>query len=129
MVTQANPLAAATPAKISFWQKIEAWFHKQEVVVDGDIKAILSSPEVLALEAGFTALAKTELGQLASVAVTEAMDITTGKVNFAAAASSLLASAKALGKNLTDSTVTTLIAAAQQKVQQFSGVITSAAAK
>lgn len=122
-----TPVTSVTVAKVSFWQKIEAWFHKQEIIVETDIKAILNSSEVKSLEDGFTALAKTELGQLAAEAVTAAMEIETGKINFSAAASSLIASAKSLGKTLTDSTVTALIAAAQQKVQSLSGKITSPA--
>ena len=116
-----------TAAKLSFWQKLEAWFHKEAVVVETDLKAILSSTEVQSLEAGFTALAKTDLGQLATEAVTAALNVETGHVSFTAAATSLIAGAKALGKSLTDSTVTTLIAAAQQKVQSVTGVVTQAA--
>lgn len=114
-------------AKVSFWQKIEGFFHKAAVVVETDIKAMLSSPEVEALEAGFTALAKSEFGQIASIAVTEAMEVETGKVNFSAAYAAIVAAAKAAGKTLTDSTITALIAAAQQKVQQFSSTTTTPA--
>ncbi len=117
--------ATVTATKLSFWQKIGSWFHKEAVVVETDLKAILTSPEVQALETGFTALAKTDLGQLATEAVTAAMNIETGSVNFSQAASALIASAKALGKSLTDSTVTTLIAAAQQKVQSITGTTTT----
>lgn len=116
-----------TPTKISFWQKLETWFHKGAVIVGTDIKAMLTTPEAEALETGFIALLKTDLGKLASEAVTAATDIETGKVNFSAAADSLLKSAEGLGKTLTDSTVTTLIAAAQQKVQATFGVVTSPA--
>lgn len=93
-------------------------------MLETDIKAMLTSPEVQALEAGFTALAKTDLGQLATEAVTAAMNIETGQVNFSAAASALITSAKAFGKTLTDSTVTTLIAAAQQKIQSITSIQT-----
>lgn len=123
MSTPAAPVVSAL--KITFWQKLESWFHKEAVIVEDDIKAILTSPEVQALESGFTALAKTDLGKLAAEAVTAAMDLETGKINFSAAASALIASAKLMGKSLTDSTVTTLIAAVQQKVQSYSGVTTT----
>ncbi|SRR5260221_223410 len=113
--------------KLSFWQKIEAWFHHEVVVVETDIKAILTSPEVQALESGFTALAKSDLGKLAVEAVVAATDIQTGHVSFQAAATSLINSAKTLGKELTDSTITTLIAAAQQKVQSLTGIQTTPA--
>jgi hypothetical protein len=118
-------IATATITKQSFFQKLGAWFHKEAVVVEQDIKAIISGPEVTALEAGFTALAKTELGMLATEAVTAASDLNTGKVNFSQAAASLLANAKAAGKTLTDSTVTTLIAAAQQKLQSVTKIVTT----
>ena len=120
-----TPAGPVTAAKLSFWQKLENWFHREAVVIETDIKAILASSEVQALEAGFTALAKTDLGKLAAEAVTEAMDLETGKINFSQAAAKLIADDKALGKDLTDSTVTTLIAAAQQKVQSLSGKMTS----
>lgn len=125
MATPPAPVTQVTATKLSFWQKIGGWFHKEAVVVETDLKAMLTSPEVTALETGFTALAKTDLGQLATEAVTSAMDIETGKVNFSQAAAALLTSAKALGKTLTDSTVTTLIAAAQQKVQSITGTTTT----
>jgi hypothetical protein len=122
-----TPTVTVAATKLSFWQKLEGWFHKEAVVVETDIKAILSSSEVQALETGFTALAKSDLGQLAVEAVTSAMNVETGAVSFSAAASALVASAKALGKSLTDSTVTTLIAAAQQKVQSTFNVTTAPA--
>ena len=123
-----TPAAAApTATKVSFWQKLEGWFHKEAVVVETDLKSLLTSPEVTALETGFTALAKSDLGQLAAEAVTAAMDVNTGKVNFTAAASQLVTDAKKVGKTLTDSTVTTLIAAVQQKMQSTFGVATTSA--
>lgn len=121
------PTPPISASKLSFWQKIGAWFHKEAVVVETDIKAILNSSEVQALETGFTALAKTDLGKLAVEAVTAAMNIETGSVSFGLAASTLIASAKAVGKSLTDSTVTTLIAAAQQKIQSITGTVTTPA--
>jgi len=127
MSTTPTPINA-TPAKLSFWQKLESWFHKEAVTLASELKALLSSSEAQALEAGFTALIKTDLGKLATEAVTAAMDVETGKVNFSAAASSLLASAKSLGHSLKDSTVTTLIAAAQQKVESAFTVTTAPAA-
>ena len=117
--------AAAGITKQSFWAKIGAWFHKEAVVVETDLKALITGPEAQALEAGFTALAKTELGMLATEAVTAAADLNSGKVNFSQAAASLFANAKAAGKTLTDSTVTTLIAAAQQKLQSITGISTT----
>jgi len=123
--TNSAPIQAVSAIKLSFWQKIGSWFHKEAVTVETDLKALLSSSEVTSLETGFTALAKTDLGQLAVEAVTAATDLNTGKVSFSAAASSLISSAKSLGKSLTDSTVTTLIAAAQQKVQSVTGITTA----
>jgi hypothetical protein len=124
MATPTPPLAAVTPAKISFWQTLEAWFHHEAVVVEDDIKKILNSSEVQALETGFTALLKSDLGKLALEAVTAAASIETGTVSFTAAYNTLVAGAKALGKELTDSTITTLIAAAQQKLQSTLGIKT-----
>ena len=121
------PLVNVSPTKYSFWQKLESWFHKEAVVIETDLKKLLSTTEVQQLEAGFTALVKTDLGHLATEAVTAAMDMQSGKVNFSAAASTLISSAETLGKKVTDSTVTTLIAAAQQKLQSTFGVTTSSA--
>lgn len=123
----ADTSTVASPAKLSFWKKLEGWFHKEAVVIEADLKAILNSSEVQAIETGFTALAKSDLGKLAAEAVTAAISLETGQVNFSAAAGTLLASAKAIGKTLSDSTVTTLIAAVQQKVQSTFGVQTSPA--
>jgi len=121
------PQTQVTATKLSFWQRIGAWFHKEAVVVEDDIKALLTGPEAQALETGFTALAKSDLGQLAVEAVTSAMDMETGKVSFGQAASTLIDSAKKMGKNLADSTVTALIAAAQQKIQSVTGITTAPA--
>lgn len=129
MSTPAIPpvtMQSVTAVHLSFWQKIESWFHSEAVIVETDLKAILNSSEVQSLEAGLTALAKSDLGKLAVEAVTAAMNVETGTVSFSAAANSLISSAKAIGKSLTDSTVTTLIAAAQQKVQSITGISTTA---
>lgn len=119
MSTPAAP-TAATATKLSFWQKIEGWFHKEAIVIENDLKALLSSQAVKDLESGFTALAKSEFGQIASIAVTAAMDVETGVVNFGQAYNAIATEVKAAGKTLTDSAITALIAAAQQKIQQFS---------
>lgn len=123
MGTQPSGLISAT--KVSFWQKLESFFHKEVVVIETDIKALLDSPDVVKLEEGFTALCKSDLGKLAVEAVTVALSVETGHVSFPAAAATLISSAKALGKTLTDSTVTTLIAAAQQKLQSYADIQTT----
>ena len=122
-----TPAPVVTATKLSFWTKLGNWLHGEAVTVEADIVSILNSSEVKSLEAGFTALAKSDVGKLAVEAVTAAMNVETGTVSFSAAASGLIASAKAIGKSLTDSTVTTLIAAAQQKVQSATGVQTTPA--
>lgn len=121
----AAPVTTVATAKVGFWKKIESWFHKVGIVLEADLKAILDSTAVKDLEAGLTALAKTDLGQIASVAVTEAMNVETGVVNFTQAYQAIGAQLKSLGKSFTDSAITAAIAAAQQKVQQISGTVTT----
>lgn len=113
----------------TFLDKLGAWFHNEVVIVEDDIKAVLNSAEVKALESSLTALAKSELGQLATEALVAATNLETGVVSFSLAAASLIESTKEKGKSLTDSMITLLIAAAQQKLQGITGVITVPAVK
>lgn len=114
-----NPQTPApTPAapNVSVLQKIESWFHKAKLKLEGGLSELVGPQVASELESAFEKLLKTAEGQIAQKVVTEMADVATGQVNVQQAVSATIAAAAAAGKTLSQSAATALVAAAQQKV-------------
>src|SRR5579862_8185807 len=118
MSTAPNATTQAAPnAHQSYLAKIESFFKKVGAEVLKVETAIFGADATVKLNAAFKAAIEDPLGQLAIEAVTAAADLEKGTISFSAASAGLVSSAKAAGKNVEGSLVTTLIAAAQAALE------------
>jgi hypothetical protein len=115
--------ASAIVSKPSIWSAIGHFFHNVEVVISDAFVSLFGADAAHNFAAGAEALIKTQLGQLALAAVTEAQALAAGTDKRAAAFSKITADATSAGLQVKDSIVNMLIELCLQKVKGSFGAV------
>lgn len=127
--TPTPPIQPAPPPIVqqknaeSFFQHVEAFFHRAEAIVSSAFEKIFGSSAAKQFAAGAEALIETDLGKIAMTAVTKAQALANNSEKFAQASSEILTEAKAEGIDASDSIVNMLI---ELCVQRLKGSFSSA---
>lgn len=115
MATATN--AAAVKAHKSFWQSIKGFFTKVGYYVAEGFTKLFGKDAAQHFAVASVAILKSELGKIATAAVTEAAAMAAGTDKRAAAFAKIGAQAKAAGIEAKDSIVNMLIELATQTVK------------
>lgn len=110
------PTSAPAPQP-SFLQKVFHWFHDAGVWVGHAFVTLFGKDAATQFATGAVALLKTELGQIAITAVTEAAKLESNTEKFSAAGAAILAAAEKAGLAVTDSMKNLLIELAVQRLK------------
>jgi hypothetical protein len=114
MSTTVQPVVAA--AATSELQKIWNWIKAKVVIVEADLAKIVGSKTAAELEAIGKTLLNSELGPLATAAITDATDIATGQMSVSKAISGLVSSAASNGKTVSQAAALQVIGLLQNSV-------------
>ena len=94
-------------------QKIWNWIKGKVTIVENDLAEILGSTEAQKLESAGKVLLDSWIGPLATTALAEATDVLTGSMSVSKAIATLIASAKASGKAISQAAALQAIALVQ----------------